>query len=123
MGVYRSLQSVKSRSRPLMRSAARFPGQVAKLGDHHQIFEPAEVTIRVRLFRYVAHATLVGDEVVLDALAIEEDLAGGHFHQAGNHFHGGGFTRSVWPQIAGDLAGARDEAHIIDGQGSLGTFW
>ena len=71
--------------------------------------------VEMRLFGHVAHALLVGDQVALNGLAVEQDLAGGHLHQPGDHLHGGGFAGAVRPQVAGDLAGAGRKADVVDG--------
>ena len=80
------------------------------------------MSVEMRLLGDVAHALFVGDQVVLDPPSVEQNLAGGHFHQAGDHLHGGGFARSVRPKIAGDLAGAGDEAHAVDGERAGESF-
>ena len=90
-------------------------GRLRSWADHGEVFEAAEVGVEVRLLGHVAHALLVGDEVVLDGLALEEDLAERHFHEAGDHLHGGGFAGAVGAQVAGDLAGAGGEADAVDG--------
>jgi hypothetical protein len=43
---------------------------------------------------------------VLNPFAVEKNLARSHFHQAGDHLHGGGLAGAVGTQVAGDLAGA-----------------
>src|SRR5579864_7574117 len=68
----------------------------------------------MRLLWYVAHALLIGNQVVLNPFPIEEDLARGHLYERGNHFHGGGFAGAVRAQVAGDLAGAGRKADVID---------
>ena len=90
-------------------------GQIAQLAHHDEVFQAAQMRVEVRLFGHVAHALLVGDQVALDGLAVEEDLAGGHLDQAGDHLHGGGFARAVRAQVAGHLAGARREADVVHG--------
>ena len=77
----------------------------------------------MRLFGHVAHAALVGEQVALNGLAVEQDFAGGHFDESGDHFHGGGFAGAVRAEVAGDFAGPRGEGHVVDGgdaQKSLG---
>ena len=98
-----------------MRSADSRCGEVAELGDHGEVFGAGEMGVEVRLFGDVAHAALVGDEVVLDGLAVEENFAGGHFDEAGDHLHGGGFAGAVGAEVAGDFAGAGGEGHVVDG--------
>ena len=90
-------------------------GRFAQLAHHDQVFEAAQMRVEMRLFGHVAHALLVGDRVALDGLAVEQDLAGGGLDQAGDHLHGGGFAGAVRSQVAGDLAGARREADVVDG--------
>ena len=51
--------------------------EFAKLRDHGEVFDGGEMVVEIGLFGDVAHATLVGDEVVVDGLAVEEDVAGG----------------------------------------------
>ena len=65
--------------------------------------------VEMRLFRHVAHALLPGDQIALNGNAVEQDFAGGHLHQPGDHLHGGGFAGAVRPQVAGDLPGAGAE--------------
>ena len=74
-----------------------------------------EVGIEIRLFGYVADALLVGNEVFVDGLAVEEDLTGSHFDETGDHLHGGGFAGAVGTEITGDFAGVGGEADVIDG--------
>src|SRR4051794_12087425 len=74
--------------------------QLAQFGNHGEVFRPGEMVVKIRLFRDVAHAPFVAHEVVGDAFAVEQDLARGHFNQAGNHLHGGGFARAVGAEIA-----------------------
>ena len=50
------------------------------------------MVVEVRLFGDVAHAALVGDEVIVDGLAVEKDVTDGHVDEAGDHLHGGGFA-------------------------------
>ena len=76
----------------------------------------------MRLFGHVAHALLVGDQVALDRFAVEQDLAGGGVHQAGDHLHGGGLAGAVGAQVAGDLAGTGGKADLIDGGDAEKTF-
>ena len=94
---------------PSMRSAVRLRGQSAQLADHDQVLQAGEMRVQMRLFRHVAHALFIGDQVALNALALEKDLARGHLHQPGDHFHGGGFAGTVRPQVPGDLPGAREK--------------
>ena len=115
MGTWRSPCSESRRSSPSMRLGGGLGGQAAQLADHHQVLQAAQVRVEMRLFGHVAHALLVGDQVALNALAVEQDLAGGRLHQAGDHLHGGGLAGAVRPQVAGDLAGAGGKAHVIDG--------
>ena len=98
-----------------MRSRRLARRQVAKLRDHGQVFDAGEMVVEIGLFGDVAHAALVGDQVVLDGLAVEEDLAKGHLDEAGDHLHGGGLAGAVGAEIAGDLAGSRGEADVVDG--------
>ena len=72
------------------------------------------MVVEVRLFGNVAHAALVADQVVLDGLAFKEDVAEGHFDQAGDHLHGGGLAGAVGAEVAGDLAGAGSEADVVN---------
>ena len=44
--------------------------QAAQLADHRQILQAAEMGIQVRLFRDVADALLVRDQVALDGFAL-----------------------------------------------------
>ena len=90
-------------------------GQAAQLAHHDQVFEAAEMRVKMRLFGHVAHALLVGDQVALDGFAVEKDLARGRLDQAGDHFHGGGFAGAVRPQVAGDFARAGGEADVVHG--------
>ena len=46
----------------------RFGRQAAQLPHHDQVFEAAEVRVKMRLLGHVAHALLVGDQVALDGL-------------------------------------------------------
>jgi len=66
-----------------------FCGELAELRDHREVFDGREVVVEVGLFGDVAHAALVGDEVVVDELAVEEDVARGAVDEAGDHFHRG----------------------------------
>ncbi len=71
--------------------------------------------VEMRLFRHVTHALLVRDQVGLNALAVEQDLARGRLDEPGDHLHGGGLAGAVRTQVTGDLAGARREANVVDG--------
>ena len=99
-----------------MRSAVRLRGQAAQLTHHHQIFEPAEMRVKMRLFRHITHALLVRDQVALNGIAVEQNFAGGHLHQPGDHFHGGRFAGAVRPQVAGHLARRGRRTTSIDGE-------
>jgi hypothetical protein len=59
------------------------------------------------------HTLLVSDEVALNELAIEKDLAGSLLKEAGDHLHGGRLARAVRPKIAGHFAPACREAYVV----------
>ena len=50
-------------------------GQAAQLAYHDQVLHAAQVRVEMRLLGHVAHALLVGDQVALNPLPVEEDLA------------------------------------------------
>ena len=91
-----------------------FGREVAELRDHGEVFDGREMVVEVGLFGDVAHAALVGDEVVVDGPAVEKDLAGGAVDEAGDHFHRGRLSRPIRAEVAGDLAGAGTETDVID---------
>ena len=47
-------------------------GRSAKLRDHGQVFGGGEMVVEVRLLGDVAHAALVGDQVVLNRCAFKK---------------------------------------------------
>ena len=89
--------------------------QIAKLSDHGEVFGPGEMGVEVWLLGDIAHAALVGDQIVLYGLAIEEDFAEGHFDEAGDHLHGGGFAGAVGAEVAGDFAGTGGKSDVVHG--------
>lgn len=94
----------------------RLPGgKPAKLRDHGQVFQPGKVVVEVWLLRDIAHAPLVGNQIVLNGFALKQDMAQSHLDQAGDHLHGGGLARAVRPQVAGHFAGPGREADVIHG--------
>ena len=103
-------------------TAAGLGGKVAELGDHAEVFNAAQVGVEMRLFGDVAHALLVGDEVLLDGLAFEEDFSGAWVHESGDHLHGGGFAGAVGAEVAGDFAGPGGEAGAGNGGDSGEAF-
>jgi hypothetical protein len=90
------------------------------LRDHLEIFETAEMTVEVRLLGDVPHALTEGHEVIVDGFAIEEDLAGGHFDETGDHLHGGGFAGAVRTEVAGHLPRLSEKADVVD-RGNTGV--
>src|ERR1035438_4507034 len=90
-----------------------FPGQIAELRDHLQVFRAGKMIVEVWLLGNVPHATLIGNQVVLDWFALEEDVPLGDLDEAGDHLHGGGFSRAVWSEVAGDFTGTGREAHVV----------
>ena len=105
-----------------MRLPARRMGNTAQVGDHGEIFDTGEVVVEIGLFRDVAHAAFVGDEVVVDGFAIEENPAGGHLDEAGDHFHGRGLAGAIGSEVAGDFSGTCGEGDVIDGGNSGEVF-
>src|SRR5580658_2864059 len=73
------------------------------------------MSVQIRLFGDISHAPFESQQVLLDGDAIEEDLAGAHLHEPGDHLHGCRFTRSVRSQVTGNLSGLRREADVIHG--------
>ncbi len=69
----------------------------------------------MRLLRHVPHAPFMGDQIALDGLSFEEDLAGGHLHHPRDHFHRGGFAGAVGPEIAGNFSRPNGEADAVHG--------
>jgi hypothetical protein len=94
----------------------RFSGKAAQLGHHGQVFQAAEMGVEMRLLRHVAHAPLVGDEVVANGLAAEKDLARADLDQPGDHLHGGGFAGAVGTEVAGDFARGGGKADVVYGE-------
>ena len=95
--------------------------QPAQATDQLQVFHAGEMGIDVRLFGNVAEAPLEADQVVADVGAVPENLARGRGQQAGEHFHRGGFTAPVGPQVSGDLAGRDGKRHVIH-YGAIAVF-
>ena len=92
------------------------------MAHHGQVFQAAQMGVEMRLFGYVAHALFVGDEVVANGLAAEEDLARADLDEPGDHLHGGGFAGAVGAQIAGDFARGCGKADVIYGEHARKTL-
>src|SRR5207253_605865 len=58
----------------------------AKSSDHLQIFLAGEKRIKIGFFRNVAEPLSIRYEIVLNVLALEENLAMSGLQQAGEHF-------------------------------------
>jgi len=54
------------------------------------------------------------DQVLLNGRPVEQNFTRGPFNERRDDFHGGRFARAVRPQVAGDSAGARGEADVVD---------
>src|SRR5580700_2297949 len=78
--------------------------------------------VEMRLFRHVPHALLVGDRVILDGYAIEQDLARAGLDEAGDYFHRGRFAGAIGSEVARDFTGMRRETDVIDGDRAGETF-
>ena len=89
--------------------------KIAELRDHRQVFCAGEMSVEVRLFRDVPRVTFVSDQILLDQLALKEDLPLRHANKTGDQVHGGGFARTIWAKVAGDLTGPGGEAYTVDG--------
>ncbi len=105
-----------------MRSCGQLCRKAAELRDHRQVFCAGEMSVEVRLLRDVPHAMFVSDQILLDALALKEDLSRRHADKAGDQLHGGGLARAIWAEVAGDLTGPGGEAHIVNGGNAGETF-
>src|SRR6185437_5564352 len=89
------------------------PRQPPQAPDQLQILAPGEVRIDVRFFRNVADAPLKSNEVLPDVRAVEKDIAVARLDEAGQNFYSCALTGSVRTQVAENLPGAYDEAHVI----------
>src|ERR1035438_10135774 len=69
--------------------------------------------VEIRLLRDVAHAPLIGDPIILNGLALKQDVAVGHLDEASDHLHGCRLAGTVGSKVAGDLTGPRGKAHVI----------
>src|SRR6516225_11169920 len=70
--------------------------------------------VEMRLFRHITHPGFVRNQIMVDAAAIEKDLARRGLEQSGDHFDGRGFPGAVGAEIPGHFAGTRSETDIID---------
>jgi hypothetical protein len=86
----------------------------AKSSNHLEIFLASEKRVEVGFFRDVAEPLTIGDEVVLNVLALEEDLAASGLQQAGEDFDGGTFARTVGAQVSEYLAGFEAKRDFTD---------
>jgi hypothetical protein len=88
--------------------------ETAQLSDHNQVLQPRKMRVELRFLRHVAHPLLVADQIVLDTLAVKQNLARRQLNQTGDHFHGRGFAGAVRPQVSRHLAHARRKRDVID---------
>ena len=88
--------------------------ELAEAGDELQVFASGEVGIDVGFFGDVAEAAFVGDPVILDVAAVEEDFSGGGFDEAGEHVDCGAFAGAVGSEIAENFAGADGKTDFGD---------
>src|SRR5690348_10901133 len=89
------------------------------------MFASAEVRVEVRLFWHIADAApkgFAGFGIVVDALAIQRDFAGGRLKQANDHFDRGALAGAVGTEIAERFAAMNLEAHMVDDRDTGVTF-
>ena len=90
-------------------------GDLAQPADQLEILAPGEERIDVRFLGHVSKTSAKRNHVARDVVAVEEHDAVGRVEEAGDHLDGRRLARSVRAQVADDLAGTHDEAHLVDG--------
>jgi hypothetical protein len=90
-------KAVNSRAEPLGRKTSKVP-------DEREIFGAGEVGIEDGLFGDVPDLRLVSQKIVVDVLAIEENLPPGWLQQTGQNRDGRRLARSVRPEQADNPA-------------------
>lgn len=69
----------------------------------------------MRLFRYISKALLVTQEVAVNRFTVEEDRPSSRLDQTRQHFECRGFARAIGAQVARDLSGPDNKAHVLYG--------
>jgi hypothetical protein len=77
----------------------------AKSPNHLQIFLTSEKRIEIRFLGNITEPLSIRNEIVLNILALEENLAASGLQQAGEYLYGGTFSRTIGAQVAEYLAG------------------
>jgi hypothetical protein len=81
-----------------------------------EIFLARQVGIEIGFFGNVAEMFAVTNKILLNILALEENLALSRFQKAGEHLYRCAFARAVRAEIAEDLAGLEAEFNIVYGE-------
>src|SRR6516225_10000116 len=90
------------------------PRQPAKAPHQLQVLAAGEVRIQVGLLGHVPDTRLKARDVLNDTSAIEADLALAWFQEPDDHLYGGAFSRTVWANVAEDLARPEPETDAFD---------
>ena len=86
-----------------------------QLRVQHQVLQHGQLAVQRERLRHIAHAAARGNVVRVDLMAKQPGFAFAGRHQAGQHFHGGGFAAAVGAQKAKNLAPANAKVHVIHG--------
>jgi hypothetical protein len=86
----------------------------AQPSHEHQVLDGSQMRVEVRLLGYVAKPSLVSDWIVGHPDAIEPDRSGTRIDETDDEIDGGALARSVWTEVAEDLAAADLERHAIE---------
>ena len=68
----------------------------------------------MRLFGHVSDSRLVGDQILLDIGAVEQDVAGGRRHQPREHLDCRGLPGSIGAQVAEHFSRLHGKADVAD---------
>src|SRR5271165_238238 len=104
----------------LQKGPDRFP--LARLGhgsqrcNHVQILFARQIGIEIGFLRNIPQAFSIRSQIVMDVLAVMNNLTARRLQQARQHPHGRAFSRAIWPQVAQHLSGPQTKANVLYGQ-------
>ena len=96
-------------------------GQVEELGMQYQVLAYAQFAVQREALRHETYALAGGQVFGVNRITQQPGAALRGWHQAGQHFHGGGLAAAVRAQKAENLAPANGKADVVD-RGEVAEF-
>ena len=113
--VWRPCSRLSACSNWLVRERASWRSTPYTLAGEKQVLFHREVVEEAQVFGQDADAALQFQGIGLDVDAANLHLAGRRRKQAGEHFHGGRFSRAVGPEEGADRSGGDLEGKTVHG--------